>query len=60
VYDGDAHVSVAVPTFDATPPDLVAGVVTESGVLDADEVRDVAADHREAAAWDDGTGDDAG
>jgi translation initiation factor 2B subunit (eIF-2B alpha/beta/delta family) len=53
VYDGDAPVAVAAPTFDATPPGLLAGVVTEAGVLDAADVREVAASHREAAAWDD-------
>ena len=53
VYDGDAPVAVATPTFDATPPGLLAGVVTEAGVLDAADVREAAASHREAAAWDD-------
>jgi translation initiation factor 2B subunit (eIF-2B alpha/beta/delta family) len=60
VYDGHAPVTVAVPTFDATPPDLVAGVVTETGVLGEEEVRAAAAGHREAAAWDEAAGGDAG
>ncbi|WP_338741092.1 NUDIX domain-containing protein [Haloplanus salilacus] len=51
VYDGDAPVTVATSVFDRTPADLVAGVVTERGVLDGDDVRSVAADHRENAAW---------
>jgi translation initiation factor 2B subunit (eIF-2B alpha/beta/delta family) len=53
VYDGSAPVRVVAPTFDRTPADLLAGVVTESGVLDAAAVRRVAADHRRAAGWDD-------
>ncbi|MFB6195539.1 MAG: NUDIX domain-containing protein [Haloplanus sp.] len=52
LYDGTAPVSVANPIFDRTPADLVTGVVTERGVLDADAVRDVAAEHRDHAAWD--------
>ena len=51
VYGGDAPVSVATPVFDRTPADLVAGVVTERGVLDGDGVRTVAATHRSNAAW---------
>jgi translation initiation factor 2B subunit (eIF-2B alpha/beta/delta family) len=56
VYDGDSPVTLAVPTFDATPPELLAGVVTEAGVLDPEGVREVAATHRDAAAWDDADG----
>jgi ribose 1,5-bisphosphate isomerase len=51
VYDGDADLSVETPLFDVTPPDLVAGLVTEDGVLDADAVGTVADDHRELADW---------
>ena len=54
VYDGEAGVEAANPTFDVTPADLVAGVVTERGVLDADGVAAVAEEHRELAAWRDG------
>jgi translation initiation factor 2B subunit (eIF-2B alpha/beta/delta family) len=53
VYDGDADVDVCNPTFDRTPPDLVTGVVTEGGVLDADGVAAVAAEHGHLAGWDD-------
>jgi translation initiation factor 2B subunit (eIF-2B alpha/beta/delta family) len=52
VYDGDADVAVTNPIFDRTPPELVAGVVTERGVLDADDVTTVASAHRRHAAWD--------
>ncbi|QLH80403.1 NUDIX domain-containing protein [Halosimplex pelagicum] len=52
VYDGDAAVAVANPTFDVTPPDLIDAVVTERGALDPDGVRAVAEDHRALAEWD--------
>jgi len=56
IYDGEAPVTVANPVFDRTPPDLVSGVITERGILDADGVRDVAAEHRTNAEWN-GTGE---
>lgn len=46
VYDGDASVSVANPTFDVTPAEVVDAVVTERGALDTDEVRAIADQHR--------------
>jgi translation initiation factor 2B subunit (eIF-2B alpha/beta/delta family) len=52
LYDGPASVAVANPIFDRTPADLVTEVITERGVLDADGVRAVAADHRADARWD--------
>ncbi|WP_101294087.1 NUDIX domain-containing protein [Halegenticoccus soli] len=52
VYDGDAPVSVENPLFDRTPGDLVAGVVTERGVLDGGDVEALAAEHRKRANWD--------
>jgi translation initiation factor 2B subunit (eIF-2B alpha/beta/delta family) len=55
LYDGDAPVETATPLFERVPPDLVDVVVTETGALSADEVAAVAADHREAARWDDAT-----
>jgi translation initiation factor 2B subunit (eIF-2B alpha/beta/delta family) len=55
LYDGDAPVTVSNPIFDRTPADLVSGVITERGILDADGVRDVAAEHRTNAEWN-GTG----
>ncbi|WP_276273874.1 NUDIX domain-containing protein [Haloarcula litorea] len=60
LYDGDADVAVANPTFDVTPADAVTAVVTEDGRLDGDDVADLAATHREWAAWDDASGDTAG
>jgi translation initiation factor 2B subunit (eIF-2B alpha/beta/delta family) len=53
VYDGEAPLTVANPTFDRTPPAAVTGVVTDRGVLDADAIRDVAEEFRALAAWHD-------
>ncbi|MFB6106971.1 MAG: NUDIX domain-containing protein [Halobacteriaceae archaeon] len=52
IYEGDA-VDVHNPLFEATPADLIAGVITEEGVLDADAVAALAADHAARADWDD-------
>ena len=52
LYDGDADLHVANPTFDVTPADRIDALVTERGVLDADEVRAVAAEHRALSEWD--------
>jgi translation initiation factor 2B subunit (eIF-2B alpha/beta/delta family) len=52
LYDGPAPVTVANPTFDRTPADLVTGVITERGGLDAAGVGDVAAEHEKHARWD--------
>jgi len=52
VYDGDAPVDVANPTFDETPPDLVDGVVTERGVLETGEVAALSREFRRRAEWD--------
>jgi len=52
LYDGDAPIAVANPTFDVTPPELVDAVVTERGALDRDGVRAIAEEHRALAAWD--------
>jgi translation initiation factor 2B subunit (eIF-2B alpha/beta/delta family) len=52
LYDGDAEVAVANPTFDVTPADAVTAVLTEQGRLSTAEVRAVAEAHREWAAWD--------
>jgi translation initiation factor 2B subunit (eIF-2B alpha/beta/delta family) len=51
VYDGDADIDVANPTFDRTPAAFVDGVVTERGVLDAEGVAEVADEFRALAAW---------
>jgi translation initiation factor 2B subunit (eIF-2B alpha/beta/delta family)/8-oxo-dGTP pyrophosphatase MutT (NUDIX family) len=53
VYDGDAALDVANPTFDVTPPHLVDAVVTERGELDPKDVSEVADELRALAAWDD-------
>lgn len=51
LYDGLAELAVDVPLFDVTPGALVAGVVTEDGVLSADAVAERAAEHRRLADW---------
>jgi len=51
VYDGDADVSVHVPTFETVSGGLVDGVATEDGILDADGIRAVAEAHADDAAW---------
>ncbi|WP_135829238.1 NUDIX domain-containing protein [Halorussus halobius] len=51
VYDGDADVAALNPTFDVTPADLLAGVITERGVLDAEGVREVSDELRGLADW---------
>lgn len=53
VYEGTADLSVHAPTFEPVPLELVDGVVTEMGVLDADEIRAVAERHADNAAWTD-------
>jgi len=52
VYDGDAPIRVRAPLFERVPSDLVTNVVTESGVLDADDVRELAAEYRRLADWE--------
>jgi len=51
VHDGERPVDVYNPTFDVTPAECVDAVVTERGILDADDVAAVVAGHRERAKW---------
>ncbi|MDG5777326.1 NUDIX domain-containing protein [Haloarculaceae archaeon H-GB1-1] len=51
VYDGDAALSVANPTFDVTPADRIDGVLTERGELGPDDVAAIADDHQQFSAW---------
>ena len=51
IYDGDAALDVANPTFDVTPADCVTGVVTERGVLDREAIGNIADDLRTSEAW---------
>lgn len=53
VYGGDADLTVRNPVFDRTPASCLAAVVTEDGALDEDAIAVVAAEHEEAAGWDD-------
>jgi translation initiation factor 2B subunit (eIF-2B alpha/beta/delta family) len=52
VYEGDADVEVANPTFGATPMERFDAVITENGTLDAAGVRKAAEAHRRRAGWD--------
>ncbi|RDZ64084.1 translation initiation factor 2 [Haloferax sp. Atlit-12N] len=52
LYDGEETVRTENPLFEAVAADLLSGVVTEDGVLDADEIGAVAAEHAALAAWD--------
>lgn len=52
LYAGDREVGTYNPLFDATPPDLLAGVVTERGVLSPADVEGVADQLRELARWE--------
>lgn len=51
VYDGPADLSVHAPLFDVTPAPLLAGVITEDGLLDASDVAAVAEQHRARRDW---------
>jgi len=51
IYEGTAPLRVANPLFDVTPPDLLDGICTEKGVLDAASVTSVAARHRSNQDW---------
>jgi translation initiation factor 2B subunit (eIF-2B alpha/beta/delta family) len=52
VHEDPEGFAVRNPTFEATPPDLLTGVLTEDGLLSPEDVAAVAADHAalEAAA----------
>jgi translation initiation factor 2B subunit (eIF-2B alpha/beta/delta family)/8-oxo-dGTP pyrophosphatase MutT (NUDIX family) len=56
LYDGEAPLAVSNPIFDRTRADLVVGVITERGVLDAAGVEDVVAEHQKHARWDETEG----
>lgn len=50
--DADSAPTLSNPLFDRTPADLVTAVLTEEGALDPADARAVAAEHRDAVAWD--------
>jgi translation initiation factor 2B subunit (eIF-2B alpha/beta/delta family) len=52
IYDGDADIAVANPTFDVTPASAVTAILTEQGALSTAEVGAVATAHDEWAAWE--------
>ncbi|MFU8869412.1 NUDIX domain-containing protein [Natronococcus sp.] len=51
VYDGEAGIDVANPTFDVTPADCVSAVATERGRLEPGALEDVVAELRELEDW---------
>ncbi|WP_181691229.1 initiation factor 2B [Natronomonas sp. LN261] len=51
VYAGDRAIDVHAPTFDATPPAYVTGILTEDGRLEPAEVAEVADTHAALAGW---------
>ncbi|WP_312909914.1 NUDIX domain-containing protein [Natronosalvus caseinilyticus] len=51
VYDGDAEIDVANPTFDVTPAECVYELVSERGILESDDVTALVEEARELAAW---------
>ncbi|APX97276.1 NUDIX domain-containing protein [Natronorubrum daqingense] len=51
VYDGDASLDVANPTFDVTPADCIEEYVTERGALEDEDVGDIVAELRDLEAW---------
>jgi translation initiation factor 2B subunit (eIF-2B alpha/beta/delta family) len=52
IYDGDRRIDVSNPTFDATPPRYLTGIVTEDGILEPPDVEAVADVHAERSDWD--------
>lgn len=53
VYDGDASIDVANPTFDRTPPALVDEIVMEDGAQDPSTVAALATELANLADWTD-------
>lgn len=51
VYDGEADVAVANPTFDVTPAALIDGVLTDRGRLSAADVAAIAEEMAALADW---------
>lgn len=51
LYDGAADVEIENPRFDMTPASDLDGIVTEAGLLTADDVRARATVHRQLADW---------
>ncbi len=54
VYDGEASIDAANPTFDMTPAGCITEFLTERGVVAPDEIGAVAAALRDLEAWQPG------
>lgn len=52
VYEGDRPLDVLNPTFEATPPAVFSGIVTEDGLLTTEEVEAIADEHAALTRWD--------
>ncbi len=52
VYDGDADLRIANPTFELTPAELIDGIVTDRGRMTPDEMGDIAAEMADLADWE--------
>jgi translation initiation factor 2B subunit (eIF-2B alpha/beta/delta family) len=51
VYDGDPAIRVDSPLFDVTDANLIDGVCTDAGVLDGEDVRELAAEYAALSGW---------
>jgi len=51
IYDGAADLTVRSPLFDVTPPGLIDAICTDQGVLEPEDIEEVAAEHRANAGW---------
>jgi translation initiation factor 2B subunit (eIF-2B alpha/beta/delta family) len=51
IYEGDAPVTVANPLFEVVPADCLDGVCTEEGLLDGEDIGEVARRHGERREW---------
>lgn len=51
LYDGEADISVANPTFDVTPSAVIDSIVTERGETSPDAVAEVAREHAQRRTW---------
>lgn len=51
VYDGECAVTVSNPIFERIPADLIHGIATEDGLLDAPTIARLAGKHRSMSAW---------
>ncbi len=51
IYSGPLDIEVINPIFEATPGTRVSGVITESGRLSVEDIRDIATTHQALTDW---------